>query len=122
MSGGGGGGSAPSRFADYFVICGLDTETGLEPDELSGECAPSPGRCPRGPALSREPCEGRARGRDAGLAGLLPHARWARRRRPSETRTLCAPRGSSGLVQSEGERAFQPPFARVEVSSRPSGS
>ncbi|XP_041131535.1 DENN domain-containing protein 5A isoform X2 [Polyodon spathula] len=25
------------RFADYFVICGLDTETGLEPDELSGE-------------------------------------------------------------------------------------
>uniref|UniRef100_A0A8C6V702 DENN domain containing 5A n=1 Tax=Naja naja TaxID=35670 RepID=A0A8C6V702_NAJNA len=39
--GGGGGGSsspsAPGRFADYFVICGLDTETGLEPDELSGE-------------------------------------------------------------------------------------
>ncbi|XP_062327461.1 DENN domain-containing protein 5A isoform X3 [Osmerus eperlanus] len=25
------------RFADYFVICGLDTESGLEPDELSGE-------------------------------------------------------------------------------------
>lgn len=39
MSGGSGGGSsAPGRFADYFVICGLDTETGLEPDELSGEC------------------------------------------------------------------------------------
>lgn len=38
MSGGSGGGSsAPGRFADYFVICGLDTETGLEPDELSGE-------------------------------------------------------------------------------------
>ncbi|KAF4798441.1 DENN domain-containing protein 5A [Turdus rufiventris] len=37
MSGGGGGSSAPGRFADYFVICGLDTETGLEPDELSGE-------------------------------------------------------------------------------------
>ncbi|XP_040464081.1 DENN domain-containing protein 5A isoform X3 [Falco naumanni] len=34
---GGGGSSAPGRFADYFVICGLDTETGLEPDELSGE-------------------------------------------------------------------------------------
>ncbi|NXA34393.1 DEN5A protein, partial [Eudromia elegans] len=29
--------SPPGRFADYFVICGLDTETGLEPDELSGE-------------------------------------------------------------------------------------
>uniref|UniRef100_A0A3Q2XAM0 DENN domain containing 5A n=1 Tax=Hippocampus comes TaxID=109280 RepID=A0A3Q2XAM0_HIPCM len=25
------------RFADYFVVCGLDTESGLEPDELSGE-------------------------------------------------------------------------------------
>ncbi|XP_069479775.1 DENN domain-containing protein 5A isoform X3 [Ambystoma mexicanum] len=40
MSGGGGGGggnTAPARFADYFVICGLDTDTGLEPDELSGE-------------------------------------------------------------------------------------
>uniref|UniRef100_A0A6J0TF12 DENN domain-containing protein 5A isoform X7 n=1 Tax=Pogona vitticeps TaxID=103695 RepID=A0A6J0TF12_9SAUR len=45
MSGDGGGGSssssssssAPGRFADYFVVCGLDTETGLEPDELSGE-------------------------------------------------------------------------------------
>uniref|UniRef100_A0ACB8G2P6 Uncharacterized protein n=1 Tax=Sphaerodactylus townsendi TaxID=933632 RepID=A0ACB8G2P6_9SAUR len=41
MSGGGSGGSgssssAPGRFADYFVICGLDTDTGLEPDELSG--------------------------------------------------------------------------------------
>ncbi|KAM8968823.1 LOW QUALITY PROTEIN: DENN domain-containing protein 5A [Sarcophilus harrisii] len=36
--GGGGGGLAPSRFADYFVICGLDTETGLEPDELSALC------------------------------------------------------------------------------------
>uniref|UniRef100_A0A1A7XLQ0 DENN/MADD domain containing 5A n=1 Tax=Iconisemion striatum TaxID=60296 RepID=A0A1A7XLQ0_9TELE len=29
--------SGSSRFADYFVICGLDTESGLEPDELSGE-------------------------------------------------------------------------------------
>uniref|UniRef100_A0A8B9FAT0 DENN domain-containing protein 5A n=1 Tax=Amazona collaria TaxID=241587 RepID=A0A8B9FAT0_9PSIT len=40
MSGGGSGGgsSAPGRFADYFVICGLDTETGLEPDELSALC------------------------------------------------------------------------------------
>uniref|UniRef100_A0A8C1T6R7 DENN/MADD domain containing 5A n=1 Tax=Cyprinus carpio TaxID=7962 RepID=A0A8C1T6R7_CYPCA len=27
--------SSSSRFADYFVICGLDTESGLEPDELS---------------------------------------------------------------------------------------
>ncbi|KAK7913324.1 hypothetical protein WMY93_013535 [Mugilogobius chulae] len=29
--------SGSCRFADYFVICGLDTESGLEPDELSGE-------------------------------------------------------------------------------------
>uniref|UniRef100_A0AAQ5ZLN8 DENN/MADD domain containing 5A n=1 Tax=Amphiprion ocellaris TaxID=80972 RepID=A0AAQ5ZLN8_AMPOC len=29
--------SGSCRFADYFVICGLDTESGLEPDELSEE-------------------------------------------------------------------------------------
>ncbi|XP_041053200.1 DENN domain-containing protein 5A-like isoform X2 [Carcharodon carcharias] len=29
--------TAGCRFADYFVISGLDLETGLEPDELSGE-------------------------------------------------------------------------------------
>uniref|UniRef100_A0A7N8WMH6 DENN/MADD domain containing 5B n=1 Tax=Mastacembelus armatus TaxID=205130 RepID=A0A7N8WMH6_9TELE len=29
--------SAPCRFAHYFVICGIDTETGLEPDDLAGE-------------------------------------------------------------------------------------
>ncbi|KAL5009858.1 hypothetical protein ScPMuIL_012163 [Solemya velum] len=28
---------AQSRFADYFVICGLDVSSGLEPDQLSGE-------------------------------------------------------------------------------------
>ncbi|XP_070784958.1 DENN domain-containing protein 5B isoform X1 [Enoplosus armatus] len=28
-------GVAPCRFAHYFVICGIDTETGLEPDELA---------------------------------------------------------------------------------------
>ncbi|KAM9301660.1 DENN domain-containing protein 5A [Gastrophryne carolinensis] len=33
----GGSSSLPGRFADYFVICGLDTRTGLEPDQLSGE-------------------------------------------------------------------------------------
>uniref|UniRef100_A0A8B9KRQ0 DENN/MADD domain containing 5B n=1 Tax=Astyanax mexicanus TaxID=7994 RepID=A0A8B9KRQ0_ASTMX len=30
-----GSGSAPHRFAHYFVICGLDNETGLEPDALA---------------------------------------------------------------------------------------
>lgn len=29
--------SSSCRFADYFVVCGLDTESGLEPDELSGK-------------------------------------------------------------------------------------
>ncbi|XP_075932257.1 DENN domain-containing protein 5B-like isoform X2 [Anarhichas minor] len=29
--------AAPCRFAHYFAICGIDTETGLEPDELAGE-------------------------------------------------------------------------------------
>ncbi|XP_069132552.1 DENN domain-containing protein 5B-like isoform X3 [Argopecten irradians] len=27
----------PSRFADYFVVCGLDVGSGLEPDTLSGD-------------------------------------------------------------------------------------
>ncbi|KAJ7329151.1 hypothetical protein JRQ81_015325 [Phrynocephalus forsythii] len=47
MSGGGGGGgggaappgpgsgSAPCRFAHYFVLCGIDADSGLEPDELA---------------------------------------------------------------------------------------
>ncbi|XP_058047059.1 DENN domain-containing protein 5B isoform X2 [Ahaetulla prasina] len=43
MSGGGGApsgpgsGSAPCRFAHYFVLCGIDADSGLEPDELAGE-------------------------------------------------------------------------------------
>ncbi|XP_064629809.1 DENN domain-containing protein 5B-like isoform X3 [Lineus longissimus] len=35
--------SAATRFADYFVICGLDVESGLEPDQLAGDnlhCVP----------------------------------------------------------------------------------
>lgn len=27
----------PTRFADYFVICGLDKDSGLEPDKYFGE-------------------------------------------------------------------------------------
>lgn len=27
----------PHRFADYFVICGLDKDSGLEPDKYFGE-------------------------------------------------------------------------------------
>ncbi|XP_037616037.1 DENN domain-containing protein 5B isoform X6 [Sebastes umbrosus] len=37
-AGSGAGSTAGScRFAHYFAICGIDTETGLEPDELAGE-------------------------------------------------------------------------------------
>ncbi|XP_066490644.1 DENN domain-containing protein 5B isoform X3 [Tiliqua scincoides] len=32
-----GPGSAPCRFAHYFVLCGIDADSGLEPDELAGE-------------------------------------------------------------------------------------
>ncbi|KAM9204025.1 DENN domain-containing protein 5B isoform 1-T1 [Mergus octosetaceus] len=37
MSGSGapGPGAAPCRFAHYFVLCGIDAESGLEPDELA---------------------------------------------------------------------------------------
>lgn len=34
-----GPGSAPCRFAHYFVLCGIDADSGLEPDELAGEAA-----------------------------------------------------------------------------------
>lgn len=27
----------PARFADYFVICGLDKDSGLEPDKYFGK-------------------------------------------------------------------------------------
>ncbi|XP_060050601.1 DENN domain-containing protein 5B isoform X2 [Erinaceus europaeus] len=38
MSGAGPGpGSAACRFAHYFVLCGVDADSGLEPDELAGE-------------------------------------------------------------------------------------
>ncbi|MGH0153400.1 UNVERIFIED_CONTAM: hypothetical protein FKN15_032011 [Acipenser sinensis] len=39
-----GSGMAPCRFAHYFVICGIDTETGLEPDELAGWLLETDGR------------------------------------------------------------------------------
>lgn len=29
--------SVGCRFADYFVICGLDIDSGLEPDRLCGK-------------------------------------------------------------------------------------
>lgn len=29
--------SMKTRFADYFVICGLDLDTGLEPDRFAGK-------------------------------------------------------------------------------------
>uniref|UniRef100_A0A8C3HU25 DENN domain-containing protein 5B n=1 Tax=Chrysemys picta bellii TaxID=8478 RepID=A0A8C3HU25_CHRPI len=32
-----GPGSAPCRFAHYFVVCGTDADSGLEPDELAGK-------------------------------------------------------------------------------------
>uniref|UniRef100_A0A8C5HGE0 DENN domain-containing protein 5B-like n=1 Tax=Gouania willdenowi TaxID=441366 RepID=A0A8C5HGE0_GOUWI len=35
-AGSAGSAAAPCRFAHYFVICGIDTETGLEPDQLAG--------------------------------------------------------------------------------------
>jgi len=29
--------SVADRFADYFIICGLDLSSGLEPDRFAGE-------------------------------------------------------------------------------------
>uniref|UniRef100_A0A8C3AAM5 DENN/MADD domain containing 5B n=1 Tax=Cyclopterus lumpus TaxID=8103 RepID=A0A8C3AAM5_CYCLU len=39
-------GAAPCRFAHYFAICGIDTETGLEPDELAGMTVSVTSCCP----------------------------------------------------------------------------
>lgn len=33
--------ASEKRLVDYFVICGLDLDSGLEPDALSGERPPS---------------------------------------------------------------------------------
>uniref|UniRef100_A0A8C5HGC8 DENN domain-containing protein 5B-like n=1 Tax=Gouania willdenowi TaxID=441366 RepID=A0A8C5HGC8_GOUWI len=42
-AGSAGSAAAPCRFAHYFVICGIDTETGLEPDQLAELCSYSSG-------------------------------------------------------------------------------
>lgn len=67
MSGSGapGPGAAPCRFAHYFVLCGIDAESGLEPDELAGERRRRRGQARRG---------GLARTAPMRLAGLLRSA------------------------------------------------
>lgn len=40
-----------NRFADYFVICGLDLDTGLEPDRFSGKTRVE---CNHGPSGRKE--------------------------------------------------------------------
>lgn len=59
-----GPGSAACRFAHYFVLCGMDADSGLEPDELAGERR---GRCRRRCA----PCSGHSC-RGAGRGALRP--------------------------------------------------
>lgn len=77
MSGSGapGPGAAPCRFAHYFVLCGIDAESGLEPDELAGE---RPGaargrgaaaaKCPLPPRRGRRASGERGRGASSGPA------------------------------------------------------
>lgn len=77
MSGSGapGPGAAPCRFAHYFVLCGIDAESGLEPDELAGERPvaargrrAAAAKCPRlPPTLRRGRRSSGERGRGAGL-------------------------------------------------------
>uniref|UniRef100_A0A8C2JII4 DENN/MADD domain containing 5B n=1 Tax=Cyprinus carpio TaxID=7962 RepID=A0A8C2JII4_CYPCA len=47
-----GSGSAPCRFAHYFVVCGIDNETGLEPDALA---ARRKTKCKRGENFDQSP-------------------------------------------------------------------
>lgn len=50
--------SGSCRFADYFVICGLDTESGLEPDELSGKLFSHRGDCRADAVTNKEERKG----------------------------------------------------------------
>lgn len=89
MSGSGapGPGAAPCRFAHYFVLCGIDAESGLEPDELAGE-RPSAARgrgaaaakCPLPPRRGRRASGERGRGASSGPAER--RSRHERRLRP----------------------------------------
>lgn len=83
MSGSGapGPGAAPCRFAHYFVLCGIDAESGLEPDELAGERRRRRGRARRGGlARNRTAAARRAIGiRCFKMSAPLPHPRRGRR-------------------------------------------
>lgn len=86
--GGPGSGSSPAacRFAHYFVLCGMDADSGLEPDELAGKATRSGPRA-RGAA-------GSGAGRRAGGGAL--------RGRAGAGKGGCA--GAAGVADEPGAR------------------
>lgn len=80
-------GSGSCRFAHYFVVCGLDTDSGLEPDDGAGE------------SLEQSPL------RRSFKSNILVHYPESTERNPFNTNAvnmLCMPRGLS--FRTRGER------------------
>lgn len=105
MSGSGapGPGAAPCRFAHYFVLCGIDAESGLEPDELAGERpgaargrGASAAKCPLPPSAGGSAGGGRAPVRLSG--GFGPSAGLLRNPAEPRGRARCRENACSSLL------------------------
>uniref|UniRef100_A0AAY5K1I3 DENN domain containing 5B n=1 Tax=Esox lucius TaxID=8010 RepID=A0AAY5K1I3_ESOLU len=86
-----GTGSASCRFAHYFVVCGLDTKTGLEPEEQAGE------------SFEQSPI------RRSFKSKVLAHYPESTERRPfnrDAVNMLCMPRGLSFRTQTDDRVPF----------------
>ncbi|XP_075870924.1 DENN domain-containing protein 5B-like isoform X2 [Nelusetta ayraudi] len=91
-------GSASCRFAHYFVVCGVDSETGLEPDDGAGE------------AFEQSPI------RRSFKSKVLVHYPESTDRNPfnkDAVNMLCLPRGLSFRTQADG---LQPQFHSFTMS------
>lgn len=70
-----GSGSSPAacRFAHYFVLCGIDADSGLEPDELAGKAGLAEEALGRRGAGSRQKvgCSSGARARRALVGDIM---------------------------------------------------
>uniref|UniRef100_H3D3K0 DENN domain containing 5B n=1 Tax=Tetraodon nigroviridis TaxID=99883 RepID=H3D3K0_TETNG len=91
-------GSASSRFARYFVVCGLDTETGLEPDDGAGRRANNTPSHADSEAFEQSPLRRSFRSK------VLVHYPENTHRSPfnrDAVNMLCMPRGLSFRTQAD---------------------
>ncbi|KAJ7998153.1 hypothetical protein DPEC_G00219640 [Dallia pectoralis] len=92
MSGGNTGtGSAPCGFAHYFMVCGLDTDTGLEPEEPAGEC------------FEQSPIQRSFKSR---ILAQYPESTDRRPFNRDAVNLLCMPRGLSFRTQADDRAPF----------------